>query len=155
MPGRFLNDIFLHPYSFDAVLSSRPSETSEDHKGSLCRVLLSDGATTIVQIKMEENIRDLVERLLEKRGIFYHAYEVYYSGSNKAIDLDESSINLAGKEVSVEERIVFKLDLPNNKVISVKSKPSKTLAEVLRPILLKYNYSLDLVQVRRLYFLLL
>lgn len=42
--------------------------------------------------------------------------------------------------------MVFKLDLPNKKVISVKSKTCKVLSEVLRPILHKYNYRLDLVQ---------
>lgn len=43
--------------------------------------------------------------------------------------------------------MIFKLDLPNKKVISVKSKTCKVLSEVLRPILHKYNYRLDLVQV--------
>lgn len=47
----------------------------------------------------------------------------------------------------IEQRVVFKLDLPNKKVISVKSKTCKILSEVLRPILHKYNYRLDLVQV--------
>lgn len=43
--------------------------------------------------------------------------------------------------------MIFKLDLPNKKVISVKSKTCKVLSEVLRPILHKYDYRLDLVQV--------
>jgi regulator of G-protein signaling len=46
----------------------------------------------------------------------------------------------------IEQRVVFKLDLPNKKVISVKSKTCKILSEVLRPILHKYSYRLDLVQ---------
>jgi regulator of G-protein signaling len=55
------------------------------------------------------------------------------------------SKELAGNEVFIEQRVVFKLDLPNRKVISVKSKPCKKLCEVLRPILHKYNYRLDMV----------
>lgn len=47
----------------------------------------------------------------------------------------------------IEQRVIFKLDLPNKKVISVKSKTCKVLSEVLRPILHKYSYRLDLVQV--------
>lgn len=43
--------------------------------------------------------------------------------------------------------MIFKLDLPNKKVISVKSKTCKVLSEVLRPILHKYSYRLDSVQV--------
>lgn len=65
----------------------------------------------------------------------------------------DSSRILAGKVVVVEQRVVFKLDLPNKKVISVKSKITKTLGEVLRPILHKYNYKLDLVQVNILYYI--
>lgn len=121
---------------------------SDETKSSLCRVMLNDGATTIVQTRPNESVRELVDRLLEKRGIFYQAFEAFFPGNNKAIDLDEASVMLAGKEVTIEQRVVFKLDLPNRKVISVKSKPCKALGEVLRPILHKYNYRLDLVQVR-------
>lgn len=42
---------------------------------------------------------------------------------------------------------MFKLDLPNRKVISVKSKATKILVDVLRPILHKYGFGLDLVRV--------
>lgn len=61
--------------------------------------------------------------------------------------MDVVSKELAGNEVFIEQRVVFKLDLPNRKVISVKSKPCKLLYEVLRPILHKYNYRLDMVHV--------
>lgn len=143
--------------SFDAVLSSRQNTNSGSYAGesadesppksSLCRVILTDGATTIVQTRQNENIRDLVDRLLEKRGISYQAYEGFVAGTNRPIDLDAISTSLAGKEVLIEQRVVFKLDLPNRKIISVKSKPCKTLNDVLRPILQKYNYQLESVTV--------
>lgn len=140
--------------SFDAVISSRngaisPMASGDDSppKSSLCRVILMDGATTIAQTRHHESIRDLVDRLLEKRGIFYNAYDGFVSGTNKSIDLGMPSTTLAGKEVLIEQRVVFKLDLPNKKIISVKSKPCKLLSEVLRPILQKYNYQLECVTV--------
>lgn len=140
--------------SFDAVISrtgtTSPIGSNGDDsppRSSLCRVILTDGATTIVQTRHHETIRDLVDRLLEKRGIFYQAYEGFVSGTNKPIDLSLISTTLAGKEVLVEQRVVFKLDLPNKKIISVKSKPCKMLGEVLRPILQKYNYQLEHVTV--------
>lgn len=143
---------FIHSeiHSFDAAISCRTSNQndSDESKSSLCRVILADGATTIVQTRIDESIRDLVERLLEKRGICYQAYEAFLVGTTKALNLDGPSISVAGKEVLVEQRVVFKLDLPNRKVISVKSKPTKVLGEVLRPILHKYSYRLDLVQVQ-------
>lgn len=139
--------------SFDAVMSSRANGTmspeGEDSppRSSLCRIILSDGATTIVQTRYHESIRTLVDRLLEKRGIFYEAYEGFVAGTSKPIDLNVASTSVAGKEVLIEQRVVFKLDLPNKKIISVKSKPSKLLSEVLRPILQKYNYQLESVTV--------
>lgn len=145
--------------SFDAVISSRQNghaadsacvdstDESSPSKSSLCRVILSDGATTIVQTRSDENIRGLIDRLLEKRGIIYQAYEGFIAGTSKSLDLDLPSTTIAGCEVIIEQRVVFKLDLPNRKIISVKSKPCKVLAEVLRPILHKYNYRLELVTV--------
>lgn len=141
--------------SFDAVISSRvngaisPVFSAEDSpsRSSLCRVILTDGATTIVQTRHHESIRTLVDRLLEKRGILYGAYEGFIAGTNKPIDLNMPSTSVAGKEVLIEQRVVFKLDLPNKKIISVKSKPCKLLSEVLKPILQKYNYHLDSVTV--------
>lgn len=142
---------------FDAVISSRtngavsPVVSGEDSppRSSLCRVILSDGATTIVQTRHHECIRTLIDRLLEKRGIFYEAYEGFVAGTNKPIDLNLASTSVAGKEVLIEQRVVFKLDLPNKKIISVKSKPCKMMSEVLKPILQKYNYQLDMVTVSR------
>lgn len=130
--------------SFDAVLSA---ESADNQRSQLCRVILPNGATTIVQTRATETIRELVERLLEKRGLTYTCFEVIVSGSNKPCDLERMSMEIAGKQVNIEQRVTFKLDLPNKKIISVKSKPEKILGEVLRPILHKYHYSLDEVQV--------
>lgn len=143
--------------SFDAVISSRangsisPIGSNEDSppRSSLCRVILSDGATTIVQTRHHESIRNLIDRLLEKRGIFYGAYEGFVAGTNKPIDLNMPSTSVAGNEVLIEQRVVFKLDLPNKKIISVKSKPCKIMSEVLKPILHKYNYQLEMVTVSK------
>lgn len=134
--------------SFDAAFNQRMSNETDESKRGLCRVILCDGATTIVPTRPNERISEMVERLLEKRGIHYRAFEAFQSGCNKPLALDAESISIAGKEVTIEQRIVFKLDLPNRKVISVKSKTSKQLEEVLRPILSRYNYRLELVRVR-------
>lgn len=145
--------------SFDAVMTSRangaisPGGSGGDDsppRSSLCRIILSDGATTIIQTRHHESIRTVVDRLLEKRGIFYGAYEGFVAGTNKPIDLNMTSTSVAGKEVLIEQRVVFKLDLPNKKIISVKSKPCKLLSEVLKPILSKYNYQLESITVRNI-----
>ncbi|XP_053694176.1 regulator of G-protein signaling loco isoform X2 [Sabethes cyaneus] len=131
--------------SFDAAIGK--SYDLDDNRNTLCRVILSNGATTVVQTRSNETIKELVERLLEKRGIVYNAYEAFLAGNHKPLDLDGPSSSLAGKEVNIDQRVVFKLSLPNRKMISVKSKATKPLGDVLRPILLKYNYELDQMNV--------
>lgn len=133
-----------------SLRSSLPTSLKTGETGcSLCRVKFCDGATTIVQVKPHETIQQLVERVLEKRGLRYKLYEVVIKGHSKAIDLQASTQVIAGEEVEIEQRITFKLYLPESKVISVKSKPKKYLHEVIRPILQKYNYDLDNVDVIR------
>ncbi|XP_011185542.2 regulator of G-protein signaling loco isoform X1 [Zeugodacus cucurbitae] len=112
-----------------------------------CRVILSDASTTMVQARANETVGQLVERLLEKRGLSYQYYDVVAKGTTKSIDLQTSSQTLVGKEVMIEQRVAFKMDLPDRKVISVKSKPKKQLHEVVCPILHKYNYDIEEVQV--------
>lgn len=52
-------------------------------KASLCRVILNDGATTVVQIRPAETVRQLANRLLDKRGLNYSAYEVHVASHPK------------------------------------------------------------------------
>ncbi|XP_049804565.1 regulator of G-protein signaling loco isoform X2 [Schistocerca nitens] len=128
---------------------SRQSVTSgelgERETCTLCRVILADGATTVVQTRKHENVKDMVKRLLDKRGLHYSSFEVYVGNSTKPVPLDEESSVLGGKEVQVEQKVSFRLDLPNRKTVGVKAKSSKSLGEVLRPILHKYGYNVELV----------
>ncbi|KQS52490.1 regulator of G-protein signaling loco isoform X1 [Drosophila erecta] len=133
--------------SFDAGTATGGHGASTESVYSLCRVILTDGATTIVQTRPGETVGELVERLLEKRNLVYPYYDIVFQGSTKSIDVQLPSQILAGKEVVIERRVAFKLDLPDPKVISVKSKPKKQLHEVIRPILSKYNYKMEQVQV--------
>uniref|UniRef100_A0A1A9WWQ9 Regulator of G-protein signaling loco n=1 Tax=Glossina brevipalpis TaxID=37001 RepID=A0A1A9WWQ9_9MUSC len=131
--------------SYDASIVG--SAASLNVNTPLCRVKLPDGSTTIIQIQLEESVGELVKRILEKRGLNYRIYEVFVRGlTTKPINLQTLSQEIAGKEVEVEQRVAFKLDLPDFKVISVKSKPRKTLHEVMKPILQKYNYQLEDVE---------
>ncbi|XP_060536156.1 regulator of G-protein signaling loco [Cylas formicarius] len=118
-------------------------------KTALCRVRLSSGSTTVVQIKEDETVQQLVQRLLDKRGLVYSSFEVFTNKHPKALNISESSLKLAGCEVTVEQRVVFKLDLPNRKIISVKSRYSKIIADVLRPTLHKYKFNLEQTNVTR------
>ncbi|XP_044745843.1 regulator of G-protein signaling loco isoform X2 [Coccinella septempunctata] len=123
-------------------------EDSESFPGNLlCRISFGNCSTTVVQIRPSESINDLVQRLLEKRGLNYSSFEVYTDRHTKPVDSNESSTTLAGCEVKIQQRVVFKLDLPNRKTVSVKSKATKMIIDVLKPILHKYDFTLDQVVV--------
>lgn len=136
-------------HSFDAAISctARFKTDANENASLLCRIILNNGATTIVPTSDTVMTRQLLERLLEKRGFFFQNFEAFFSGSSQPIDLDAPSTIIAAKEVCIQQRVIFKIDLPNRKVISVKSKPCKTLGEVVYPILQKYNYQMDLIEV--------
>ncbi|KAJ8978977.1 hypothetical protein NQ317_001450 [Molorchus minor] len=127
--------------------SANEEDFSANSRSALCRVFLSNGSTSVVQINESETIQQLVNRLLAKRGLRYSSFEVFIGKHPKPTDISEPSAKLAGCEVTVEQRVVFKLDLPNRKTISVKSKYTKIIIDVLRPILYKYQYNLDQVVV--------
>lgn len=50
---------------------------------TLCRVLLSNQSTSVVPIKESETIQDLINRVLDKRGIAYKCFEVYLNNHSK------------------------------------------------------------------------
>lgn len=64
----------------DVTKARLPNQDELNMNGTrtaLCRVLLSNGSTTVVQIKESETIQQLVTRLLDKRGITYSSFEVF------------------------------------------------------------------------------
>uniref|UniRef100_A0A8D8Q0L3 Regulator of G-protein signaling loco n=2 Tax=Cacopsylla melanoneura TaxID=428564 RepID=A0A8D8Q0L3_9HEMI len=130
-----------------SLSSSRSSLASWDVTMSqaLCRVALPDQSTAVVQIKPDQSIREVVMAILEKRALAYNSFQVFLGNQSKALTLDEDASILRGQEIHIEPRIVFRLDLPNRKTIVIKSKEGKDLDQVLRPILPKYGYRLDMV----------
>ncbi|XP_070158476.1 regulator of G-protein signaling loco isoform X2 [Polyergus mexicanus] len=63
------------------------------------------------------------------------------------IDTKCFSSVLAGQEVEVVLTKVLKVELPSRRIISVIAHKGKTLKEVLRPLLNKYGFNLDLISI--------
>lgn len=137
-------------------VASRESLTSGD-QGSLsgsegnarCRVILPDLTNSVVAIKGSETIQEVMGRLLERRGLIYSTFEVYNHKTDKLINQKEDSTILGGLEVRLEQRAFFQLDLPSHKMVYIKAKPTKTTGEVLKPILQKYGFKIDLLHIHR------
>ncbi|TMW53232.1 hypothetical protein DOY81_001708 [Sarcophaga bullata] len=135
-------------YGSKTSLASFEAIPESELNFNFCRVKFPDGATTITQLKSNETVAQLVERLFEKRNLNYQFYDVSITGPPlKSVDLQSPAEDLSRKEIEIEQRVAFKLDLPTPKVISVKCKPKKQLYEVVRPILQRYNINPEVVEV--------
>ncbi|CAG5075886.1 Similar to loco: Regulator of G-protein signaling loco (Drosophila melanogaster) [Cotesia congregata] len=113
----------------------------------LCRVILPDGSTTVVPTSQTETIKDVITRLLDKRALKYLNYDVLILATDELMNLKYSSSVLAGQEVEVVPAKVLKVDLPSRRIITVVAHKGRTLREVLRPLLNKYGFKLELITI--------
>lgn len=130
-------------------LSSFPGQCGGRDGGChLCRVILPDRSTTVVKTQSGESIAVMLQRLLERRNLTYTAIDAYVAGSDKAIDQNLDVASLGCKEIRVEQRVLFRLDLPKDKTVGVKAKPGRVCGDALTPILLKYGLKMEDVFMR-------
>ncbi|GAB6023290.1 hypothetical protein CHUAL_008099 [Chamberlinius hualienensis] len=128
--------------------SAAQRQSSEEDGVSYCRILLPDQSTTIVSVKPNETIGSCLNRVLDRRGMCFSGYEAHFGNSEKEIDLEGDCTLINGQEIRIEERVTFQIELPNQKkFVSVKAKPNISLADALRPVLLKFGHPIDSVSV--------
>ncbi|XP_056005277.1 regulator of G-protein signaling 12-like isoform X4 [Ostrea edulis] len=127
---------------------TKDKDGTEEKNLKFCRVILPDGSTTVVCTKPGQNVRTVLGRLCEKRGLSIAAVDVFLLGSDKPLDLGEDISSLGSKEVMIERRVLFRMDLPHRKSIGVKAKPNRTVRDVFKPILNKYGFKLDSITVQ-------
>ncbi|XP_033221988.1 regulator of G-protein signaling loco isoform X2 [Belonocnema kinseyi] len=125
------------------------NEKKEIHTkcSGLCRVILPDGSTTVVPTCQTETIKDVVTRLLDKRALRFSNYDVLLLATDELINLKYPSGVLAGQEVEVMPSKVLKVDLPSRRIITVVAHKGRTLRDVLRPLLNKYGFKLELITI--------
>ncbi|XP_072177163.1 uncharacterized protein [Diadema setosum] len=102
----------------------------------------------------DQNLGQVLMPLLEERGLGLQNVEIFLNDTKesdtvkqKLVDMDQMATSLIGRQIIVERRVLFKIELPNKRVIGVKSKLSKKIIEVLRPVAYKYKLHLDAMVV--------
>ncbi|XP_030841225.1 regulator of G-protein signaling 12-like isoform X1 [Strongylocentrotus purpuratus] len=103
----------------------------------------------------QQSVKGILLPLLEERGLGLQNVEIFLNDTKesvesvkqKLINLDQLATEMIGKQIVVERRVVFKIELPNKRVIGVKSKLTKKIIEVLRPVTYKYKLQLDALVV--------
>ncbi|XP_028832122.1 regulator of G-protein signaling 12b isoform X2 [Denticeps clupeoides] len=127
--------------------TSRNSMSLSDRSVRHCNINLPDGSCCSVPIKPGVSIRELLLGLCEKMSINLAAVDLFLVGGEKPLVLDQDSMTLCSRDLRLEKRTLFRLDLvPINRSVGLKAKPTKPVTEVLRPVVAKYGLHLgDLV----------
>uniref|UniRef100_A0A8C2F9I6 Regulator of G protein signaling 12a n=1 Tax=Cyprinus carpio TaxID=7962 RepID=A0A8C2F9I6_CYPCA len=112
-----------------------------------CTVMLPDGSSCSIPLRQGASIRQVLLELCQKQHINLAAVDLFLTGGEKPLVLDQDSITLSSRELRLEKRTLFRLDLvPINRSVGLKAKPTKPVTEVLRPVVAKYGLHLgDLV----------
>ncbi|XP_052099872.1 regulator of G-protein signaling 12-like isoform X2 [Mytilus californianus] len=128
--------------------ATKVTNENDEQNFKFCRVIMPDGSTTVVCARPGQTIRTVLGKLCDKRSLSIAGVDVFLLGSDKPLDLAEDISTLGSKEVMIERRVLFRMDLPNRKSIGVKAKPNRTIRDVFKPILNKYGFKLDNIFVQ-------
>ncbi|XP_059845993.1 regulator of G-protein signaling 14-like isoform X3 [Hypanus sabinus] len=117
------------------------ADTEIEQKVKYCCVYLPDKTASLAMVQPGLTIRELLCAVCERHGIPLAATSVFLAGSDrKPLVLDQDSMILCDKEVRVEKKVLFELEIiPTNRKLWVTAKPTKTVSEALQPFLIKYN----------------
>ncbi|XP_051992972.1 regulator of G-protein signaling 12-like isoform X2 [Xyrauchen texanus] len=126
---------------------SRNSMSLSEHAVRHCNINLPDGSCCSVPIRPGISIREVLLGLCEKIGFNLAAVDLFLVSGEKPLVLDQDCMTLCSRDLRLEKRTLFRLDLvPINRSVGLKAKPTKPVAEVLRPVVAKYGLNLgDLV----------
>ncbi|KAK2588108.1 hypothetical protein KPH14_004165 [Odynerus spinipes] len=103
--------------------------------------------TTIKREAEGNNNEDSVSISSSRSSLASWDLALRQSFNKHVVDTKYPSSVLAGQEVEVVPTKILKVDLPSRRVITVIAHKGRTLKEVLRPLLNKYGFNLDLVSI--------
>ncbi|XP_053366291.1 regulator of G-protein signaling 12 isoform X2 [Clarias gariepinus] len=130
-----------------ATLRNERSSTWERDKTGAsrsCTVSLPDGSSCCVCLKQGASIRQVLLEVCQKQSINMAAVDLFLVGGEKPLVLDQDSMTLSSRDLRIEKRTLFRLDMvPINRSVGLKAKPTKPVAEVLRPVVAKYGLRLN------------
>ncbi|KPJ01272.1 Regulator of G-protein signaling loco [Papilio xuthus] len=107
---------------------------------SLCRVVLPDGATSVVGVAEGVPVRHVIDRLLQRRNLHVPTYDVQLrdeQGVWRTIEGGAECSALAGREVVVVRRVVLRL-VVGPRLLAVRCRPARPLRHVLRHVLRRH-----------------
>ncbi|XP_063780358.1 regulator of G-protein signaling 12 [Pseudophryne corroboree] len=134
----------IHCGSNGNVLEFESSRVSSSEKSPKhCYITMPDGSSCAMAVKTGFSIKEILSGLCEKHGFNIAAVDLFLVGGNKPLVLSQDSSILESRDLRIEKRTLFRLDLvPINRSVGLKAKPTKPVTEVLRPVVAKYGLNL-------------
>ncbi|XP_026959639.1 regulator of G-protein signaling 12 isoform X5 [Sagmatias obliquidens] len=130
--------------SLDLPEACRTLAPEKDKAAKHCSIQLPDGTACVVLVRAGLSIKEVLAGLCERHGINGAAVDLFLVGGDKPLVLHQDSSILESRDLRLEKRTLFRLDLvPINRSVGLKAKPSKPVAEVLRPVAAKYGLRLS------------
>ncbi|XP_074640641.1 regulator of G-protein signaling 12-like [Tubulanus polymorphus] len=117
--------------------------SKEEIMEATVKVILPDANTTCIKIQPGRMLQTVIEDVCNSKNIAFNSIEVLQLGCDKPMDLNVDVATMSGKEIVIEKRVLFRMNLPNKKFLGVKAKPTRSINKVFEPILLKYGLNLD------------
>ncbi|XP_061620479.1 regulator of G-protein signaling 12 [Phyllopteryx taeniolatus] len=126
---------------------NRHSVGAWERSSKHCSVTLPDGSCSPITLRPGASIREVLQVLCHSISVNVAAVDLFLVGGEKPLVLDQDCMTLSSRDLRLEKRTLFRLDLvPINRSVGLKAKPTKPVAEVLRPVVAKYGLLLtDLV----------
>ncbi|KAM4854746.1 regulator of G-protein signaling 12 isoform 2-T2 [Thomomys bottae] len=135
--------------SVDLPEACRTQAAERDKAARHCCIQLPDGTSCTVAVRAGFSIKEILAGLCERQGINGAAVDLFLAGGDKPLVLHQDSSILASRDLRLEKRTLFRLDLvPINRSVGLKAKPTKPVTEVLRPVVAKYGLDLGGLLVR-------
>ncbi|EPQ20415.1 Regulator of G-protein signaling 12 [Myotis brandtii] len=130
--------------SLDLSEACRTLAPERDKAAKHCCIQLPDGTSCTVLVRAGLPIKEVLAGLCERHGINGAAVDLFLVGGDKPLVLHQDSSILASRDLRLEKRTLFRLDLvPINRSVGLKAKPTKPVTEVLRPVVAKYGLHLS------------
>ncbi|XP_019733003.1 regulator of G-protein signaling 12-like isoform X3 [Hippocampus comes] len=114
-----------------------------------CSVTLPNGSCSSITLRPGASIREVLQVLCHSINVNMAAVDLFLVGGEKPLVLDQDCMTLSSRDLRLEKRTLFRLDLvPINRSVGLKAKPTKPVAEVLRPVVAKYGLLLTELVVK-------
>eukprot|EP00795_Rhopilema_esculentum_P011950 gene11950-2523_t len=126
-------------------LPKSPSEIKElvGSEAPFCRVILPNGSSNVVVLESGHPIKHVLQTCCTRQKLQLSSYDIFAGDERKSVDLQKDAMFFAGEVFQLERKIQFRFDLPNKRSVAVMDSPSKTLYDVIEPIMRKNGYEID------------